>query len=116
MRNATDSLTRQYKLVGVLEITITNLDLNLNHIQAGKSIESLPVPIEIVEIAGDDVTTLESGRTTQQHFTPRPPPPALQQKKLNPAHKASFFNKVMRWLSTPKGTTWKDIKEGRDLK
>jgi len=100
----------------ILEITITNLDLNLNHIQAGKSIESLPVPIEIVEIAGDNVTTLESGRTSQQHFTPLTTPPALQQKKSNPAHRASFFNKVMRWLSTPKGTTWKDIKEGRDLK
>lgn len=99
----------------MLQVTVDNLNLDLSHIQSGKSIETMPVPIEIVEIEGDEVTSLESGRDKQQHFTPTETAPALkpEEKKQAPKER-SFFEKVMRWLSTPKNITWDDIQSGRD--
>ncbi len=103
----------------VMENTVASLGLNLEHVESGKSIETMPVPIEIVILSEDEVTHLDSGREQHQHAptvsAAPPPPPSVNASIRKKARNASFTNKLMRWLTTPKGTTWDDIEKGRDL-
>lgn len=109
-------------LVETMNLSIINLQQNLEHIQNGDPIDKMPIPIEIVEIEGDEVTSLEGGKDSHQHFTPRQEAPALKPRpqptkggyKSQP--NSGLLNKLSRWLTTPKDVTWNDIKHNRDKK
>ena len=105
-------------LVAVMNQSILKLQDNLDHLQSGKSIDNMPTRLEIVEIEGDEVTSLESGKDSHQHFTPQQSVPALKPRPQPSKHKSTeqggFFYTLLRWLTTPKGVTWDDIKHGRD--
>lgn len=110
-------------------LTASNDDLqhNLDHLDSGKSITSMPVAVEMIEMSENEITTLDTAPSTakanetpkvqkQTLFTPMDTPqpqPATQQTKNK-----GFFRRIWEWATTPDDVSWKktrdtDIKQNR---
>jgi hypothetical protein len=85
------------------------LQRDLDHINAGKDIASMPFFVEVVELregAAVEKTQEPQDETPQQVVTEAPPPAAP------PKAGGGFFYRLWRWVTTPPSVTWQDIKKG----
>ncbi len=114
-----DNPTVPEQLRNTMEGAISDLRGNIAHIKSGKHIENMSLTVEIINVSAADIksmqsnTTIQSSKTTTATSEPQvlesPPVSNVIQKKN------TFANKFSRWLNTPKGVSWDDIKKNRDL-
>ena len=98
-----------------------DLQNNLDHLDSGNSITSMPVAIEMIEMSESEITTLDTAPSAtpasrpnevpevqkQTVFAPLEsshPQPSVQQAKKN---KKGFFTRIKEWITTPDEVTWK---------
>lgn len=100
------------------------LQLNLDHLDAGKKITTMPVAIEIIEMGEREITSFDTSpaQTTElpavqkQHLiapmesTPLPPRP----ETAPPSERLGFFARLWRWATTPDHVTWRKVRQERD--
>ncbi len=120
-----------------LTTSSANLQNNLNHLESGKNITTMPVAIEMIEMGEAEITTLD----TSGSATTTPPKdeaaavnktPSLQKQTLlvpmetpqkpqpgtQTAKKKKGFQRIWEWATTPDEVTWektsaKDNKQNR---
>jgi len=102
-----------------------DMQQNLDHLDSGKSITTMPVAVEMIEMSENEITTLDTAPSTtspqanetpkvqkQTLFTPmetpKPQPPVQQTKKKG------LFRRIWEWATTPDEVSWK--KTGADKK
>lgn len=90
----------------VVEDMVANLQENLDHVRAGKSIESLPHPIEVIEMA-EEVAVAHVPRAT----IPTRPNAATTAGAPDDSGERGFFGRLNEWLNTPWKVAWRDIKK-----
>lgn len=97
--NASDELKATLKLIQ------KNLQRDLKHVKAGKSIDDMPMMIEVVEL--QDHYQLDEPADTSNQQTE-----ALKQdlQESTSLGKPGFFSRLKRWISSPISVCWKDIK------
>lgn len=88
----------------MLVATVEQLDANLAHIQAGNSIESLPHPVEVIELAEEVVVEPVEIDV-----------PCAQAEQTEPGGEAegSVLRQLDEWLNTPWTVSWKEIRSRR---
>ncbi len=107
-------------------LTVSNADLqnNLDHLDSGKSITSMPVAVEMIEMSETEITTLDTSGAAdtssqkdetpslqkQTVFapmnTPQAPEPATKKAK-----KKGFFGRMWEWATTPDEVSWKKTRD-----
>ena len=114
-------------------LTTSNEDLqrNLDHLDSGKTITSMPVAVEMVEMSETEITTLDtsgsssnsSSNSSKKNATPSvqkqtvfapqeapKPPPDIQ-----PPQKKGIFRRALEWATTPDDVTWdKTVVKGKN--
>lgn len=95
-----------------------DLQRNLDHLDSGKKITSMPVAIEIIEMGEREISSFDTAPTPTQTTEV----PAVQKQRLvapmehTPASspqvkkKMGFFARLIHWMSTPDQITWKHTK------
>ena len=94
-----------------------DLQHNLDHLDSGKSITSMPVAVEMIEMSENEITTLDTAPSTatpQENEVPKvqkqtlfspletpEPQPAVQQTQ-----KKGFFRRIWEWATTPDEVSW----------
>lgn len=93
-----------------LQETRAGLQLDMEHIDAGKDLDNLPFPIESVESATP--SSIEIGRPSdiQNAAIPNVPDPAAEAAVEK---KRGFFATLQLWLNTPWQVSWKKISSRR---
>lgn len=93
-----------------------NLQRDLQHIQAGKSIDDLPMIIEVVELQDQysaeepEVSPPSKNEQVAVVEGPTNDVPKTTNKSPNRQRvKRGFFGKLFYWISTPLSVKWKDI-------
>lgn len=93
------------------ELNISLQD-NLQHIEAGKNFEDMPIVIEMLEISGEPAgeNVLDSPRETEQPIqeTAAEAPGDVTENQQQP-HDRSLLSRSWEWLTTPPKVTWHDI-------
>ncbi len=90
---------------GELKQTQLGLQLDLEHIDAGKDLDDLPFPIEAVESAE---TVLAPHALADTH-TKSPAPPKAATPPRAPLAEMGFFCKLWLWLNNPMREPWSKI-------
>jgi adenylate kinase family enzyme len=107
-RRIIDDKNSSDEVKSIAETILANLQHNLKHIRAGKSIEQMPMMIEMIELG--DATP-----TASQAIPPLEP--ANQQMreqsvagsgKMN-VKKRKFFPRLLRYMTTPISVKWEDL-------
>lgn len=102
-----------------------DMQLNLEHLDSGKKITTMPVAIEIIEMGEREITSFDTApapaqvtevpNVQKQHLVapmePAPPPPPKE--SAAPEEKQGFFARLWRWATTPDSMTWKRLKQER---
>lgn len=98
---------------------------NLNHLDSGKSISSLPVAMEMVEMSEHEISTLDTAPAAsdargsgddlpelqkQTLFTPSETPMPPLGATTGPIRKKGFFRRLWEWATTPDSVTWRKLK------
>ena len=83
------------------------LELNLKHIEEGKSIDDMPVSIENI-VVGNDKPKPSPVKLNSLHSI------SAKNKKSNPKTSGNhpqmgFFHKLWRWLTSPPSIGWNDV-------
>lgn len=99
---------KKYALLMKLQIS-----KNIDHLKQGKDIEKMPFAIEIIELVSNDEKTEPSKES--EINTPVPPNEITGNEptgkdSTDPVIKISLAKKLMKWLSSPLSTKWRDIK------
>ena len=82
------------------------LQKDLDHLNAGKDIASMPFFVEVVELKDS-----EPGGAKQAQ-NPKTSEPTIPEKtQVVDKNKSGFVRKLWRWSTTPPSVTWKDIEE-----
>lgn len=90
------------------------LQKDLDHLNAGKDLASMPFFVEVVEL---QESKPEESRQDNEAKPQQPPPPAsatvppIQSTQTEPQKKSGFMHKLWRWTTTPPSVTWQDIEE-----
>jgi hypothetical protein len=90
------------------------LQKDLQHLNAGKDIASMPFFVEVVELqeknTGEpkDANPGETPSPVERNPLPHSPNAAVSSPHI-PKHKPGFLNKLWRWSTTPPSVTWQDI-------
>ena len=99
-----------------------DLQHNLDHLDSGNSITSMPVALEMIEMSEREITTLDTAPSTttsqanevpkvqkQTLFTPMESPqlPAQPFKKK----KKGVFSRIWEWATTPDEVSWKKTRD-----
>lgn len=97
-----------------------DLQNNLDHLDSGKSITSMPIAIEMIEMSENEITTLDTSPSTttlqpdavpevkkQTLFTPMESPQALTPTQQPEQKKKSVFSRIWQWATTPDEVSWK---------
>jgi hypothetical protein len=81
--------------------------LNLKHIESGKTLEDMPIVIEMVEMGSmeDHTTPYEPAANTEVNK----PDSEKDSAKPKNKQKRGFFSKTKEWMSTSFDVKWKDI-------
>lgn len=103
-------------------ITTTNKDLqrNIEHIDSGLSITSMPIAVEIIEVSEANITSLDTAgsSTTQTQknetptvqkqtvFSPNEAPKQPSQPDGQNPQKRGVFHRAWEWATTPDDVTW----------
>ncbi len=106
-----------------MEAAKLDFEDNLIHLNTDKSISTLPVAIEMVEMSDHQisrVSTQSMANGSDPHIekqalfnTSEPPPPPMASEQLvslNLKQKQTFFVRLWRWATTPSTVKWKDLK------
>lgn len=107
------SSSRSEKLVKMLISVKADLMANLEHLASGKNIDSLPMPVEALEM----VSSGPISTPAPTHGTARTPKQIEVERTMSlmptetrrPREKLGFFAHLRLWLSTPWSVRWKDI-------
>ena len=82
----------------MLQATVKQMDENLSHVRSGKSIESLPHAMEVVELSGDVEIPVADVDDTAKPAEPK-------QKE------AGFAGQLDNWLNSPWDVSWDEAKK-----
>jgi hypothetical protein len=100
---------------------LEDLEANLQHLKAGKSMETLPMALEVIEM--DAGLPMESEVVAAAVAEPEvvagvnepapvQPAPAASSDPL-PAGRPGVLKSILLWFKTPSAVTWSDIRRGR---
>lgn len=91
----------------MISATQKGLRLNLDHIESGRSIDSMPVTIENVEMASDEVKPVirKKHRLKKSHVN------QYASETVKKSRQPGFFYKLWRWMTTPPSVGWDDVEE-----
>jgi len=92
--------------------TKASIEMNIEHLETGRSIEQLPVVFDIVEMGSEEdhkyaftpTSLLPEAPADVTATTPTEQDPLLRQRR-------SFFSRLYEWATTPMNVGWKDIKK-----
>ncbi len=103
-------------------LLVSNQDMtaNLQHLDSGKPITQMPVPMEIINLSEHSITTLDTSPEQKNHEAL----PSMQKQPLfvpstpatAPADTArlkkddNLLKNIWRWATTPTTVSWKDVK------
>ncbi len=82
------------------------LQKDLEHLNAGKDIASMPFFVEVVELQ-ESAPAKPQETGDAQHAT-------VEHEVSTPKHKPGFMQKLWRWGTTPPSVTWQDIERQSD--
>jgi len=123
-----------YRKKMFLEMTLQDFSDNIEHLDSGRSITSMPFAIEMVEMSETEITSLDTAPDlsatsvkeeapptvqTQKVFAPleqptAPPPVEIQKKsiraKKGKPKRHGLFGRFIEWVTTPDEVKWKDTK------
>ncbi len=104
-----------------------DLQNNLDHLDSGKSITSMPIAIEMIEMSENEITTLDTSpsNTTsrpdavpevqkQTLFTPMESPQAVTPMQQPEQKKKSVFSRIWQWATTPDEVSWKKTRDNHN--
>jgi hypothetical protein len=80
------------------------LQKDLEHLNAGKDIASMPFFVEVVELQESKPTQPPEENTTHPQ-----PPPTTQSTQVARENKPGLMHKLWKWSTTPPSVTWQDI-------
>jgi hypothetical protein len=118
-------LTRSDLPEGMREIILAtrqDFTLNLQHLDAGGTIITMPVGLEIVSMGDEHAaeSSTEPQTPTAQEPTADEPPATTQDASATEAtskgRRPGMIYKLRRWVTTPFDVTWKDIEKELDEK
>lgn len=99
-----------------------DLQRNLEHLDSGKKITSMPVAIEIIEMGEREISSFDTAPSSTQTTEI----PAVQKQRLiapmeyTPAlpkqvkQKKGFFARLFQWMTTPDQITWGRTKQSQE--
>jgi hypothetical protein len=101
-----------------------DLQRNLEHLNSGKKITTMPVAIEIIEMGEREITSFDTAPSAEQSseipavqmqrlVAPMEPAPS-RHEPLQTKKRKGFFGRLYEWITTPDQITWKRTKEKDD--
>lgn len=89
----------------------SDLKVNAEHFNSGKSIDDMPIIYESIELSGAPqvVDEVEASIKASQP-APENEPPVTEELEAPPAKKLGAFKHFWLWLNSPMNKKWKDIK------
>lgn len=93
------------ELKNIAQRAQTDLGKNLNHLESGKSLDEMPITVEVIELSA-----VEDCEDIPQEYHP-PAMDSGKTNKLQPIKNAhlGFVDKLKIWIDTPWSTSWKGI-------
>ena len=109
------------KMRAMMETSKLDFEDNIIHLNTGKSITTLPVAIEIIEMSDDQISNVNTQANTNStapdvekrtvRSAPEPPPLRSAKEQLEELkQKQGFFSQLWHWVTTPSNVKWKDLK------
>ncbi len=95
-------------IVNMLQETRRGLGQNLRHLERGGSMDDLPAPMELINVAADAKSTSPPRADDADPEQSEPQSPPGEQVEIRPM---GFFKKLWWWFNTPYSVGWRDIEQ-----
>lgn len=95
----------------MVAFTREDLQLNLDHLKAGKSLETLPVVFDTVAMEDDRKPIRRKIKKKKKKTITKSDHPVKKPEPPKQVAKPGFIRKIYRWITTPVSMGWNDIED-----